>query len=97
VFDWDKAARLIAEQKPKRASAGLRDDWGATADTIYRDGEPVMDASPYLASNWAIPELAMDGCYQECWRWQTDTPGWDSGTLWPESALAILHATPPEP
>jgi len=91
VFDWDKAAQLIAAEKPERAQAGLRDDWSATGDTIYRDGEPVLDASPYLASNWDIPVLIMDGIDEECWRWEADTPGWDSDTLWPASSLAILR------
>lgn len=27
IFDWDKAARIIAERKPKEAMAGLRGDW----------------------------------------------------------------------
>ena len=27
VFDWNKAARIIKEQNPKIASAGLSGDW----------------------------------------------------------------------
>ena len=35
VFDWNKAATLIKDRKPKNASAGLRGDWEYTGDTIY--------------------------------------------------------------
>lgn len=89
VFDWDKAARLIAERKPKRAAAGLRSDWEYTGGTIFADGSPVHDSYTYLASTWAVPELDIDGDVVECWRWEEGS-GWDSGTKWPASALAIL-------
>lgn len=48
VFDWDKAARLIQEKKPKWATAGLRGDWEYTGGTIYEDGKPVMDDASNL-------------------------------------------------
>ena len=38
VFDWDKAARLIAQRKPRIAMAGLRGDWEFTGGVIYEDG-----------------------------------------------------------
>ena len=59
VFDWDKAARIIAEKKPKVASAGLRGDWEYTGDDIYAAGEPIKDCYTYLASTWAVPELSL--------------------------------------
>ena len=34
VFDWDKAARLIAERKPQIAMAGMRGDWKNTGGMI---------------------------------------------------------------
>lgn len=90
VFDWDRAARLIAEAKPDVASAGLRDDWEWTGGRIWAEGAPVPreQTYTYLASTWAIPELDMDGLVQPCWRWSSETPGWDAGTYWPQSALA---------
>jgi hypothetical protein len=91
VFDWDKAAQLIRERQPQRASAGLRGDWEWTGGTIYQDGKPVTNDYTFLASNWATPELSLDGVVVECWRYQKDAPGWDSDTKWPESALAILR------
>lgn len=66
VFDWDKAARLIRERKPRCASAGLRSDWEYTGGTIYENGKPVMDDYTYLASTWAVPELDMDGDNLAC-------------------------------
>ena len=90
VFDWDKAARIIAERKPKQAEAGLRGDWEWTSGTIYEDGEPVHDDYTYLASTWATPELDIDGEIIDCYVMQSETE-WDSDTKWPESALAILN------
>ena len=90
VFDWEKAARRIREVKPRKASAGLRSDWEWTGGTIYAGGQPVLDDYTYLASTWATPELDLDGDVEECWRFQKDTPGWDSSTKWPPEALAIL-------
>lgn len=94
VFDWDKAAQLIRERNPKEASAGLAEDWGCTGGDIYRDGAPVPQGQTYtyLTSTWAAPVLQMDGEAVECWMFKKDSPGWDSGTYWPESALAILNA-----
>jgi hypothetical protein len=92
VFDWAKAAELIRERKPRRASAGLRGDWEYTGGLIYTaDGIPAEDDTyVYLSSNWATPELDMDGDIIECWTAQSDTPGWDSDTYWPPEAKAIL-------
>ena len=90
VFDWDKAARLIAEKKPKVASAGLRGDWEHTGDAIYAAGEPIKDCYTYLASTWAVPELSIDGWSTPCYRMQHEVPGWNAVTVWPDSALSIL-------
>lgn len=90
VFDWDKAARIIAERKPKQAEAWLRGDWEWTGGTIYEDGKPVFDDYTYLASTWATPELDIDGEIIDCYVMQSETE-WDSGTKWPESALNILN------
>jgi hypothetical protein len=86
VFDWDKARRLIEERSPEAASAGLQGDWEWTGGAIWRDGAPVPkdDTYVYLASTWAIPEIDLDGDVQECWRWQSETPGWDAETYWPD-------------
>ena len=97
VFDWDRAARLIRERKPERASAGLRSDWEYTGGTIYEDGKLVMDDYTYLASTWAVPELDMDGDIVECFCTEHEAPGWDSETKWPKSALDILNAKEAQP
>lgn len=89
VFDWDNAARIIAERKPEYAAAGLRGDWEYTGGTIYENGKPVHDDYTYLASTWATPELDIDGEIVECYVMEHDTE-WDSDTKWPESALKIL-------
>lgn len=90
VFDWDRDASLIAEKKPVEASAGLSGDWSYTGGDIWRDGSPVLDSYTYLSSNWAEPELDMDGDVIGCWKYADETPGWDSDTKWPASALAIV-------
>lgn len=90
VFDWDKAARIIAERNPERAAAGLRGDWEYTGGVIYEDGNPVFDDYTYLASTWATPELEIDDAIIECYVMEYDTE-WDSDTKWPESALKILN------
>ena len=91
VFDWDKAAKRIAEVHPETASAGLKSDWEWTGGEIYRNGEPVTDEYTYLASTWATPELEMDGEVEPCYRMQSEVPEWDSDTKWPYSALKILR------
>ena len=96
VFDWDKAARLIAEKKPKVASAGLRGDWEYTGGVIYAAGEPIKNCSTFLASTWAVPELALNGWRIECFRMQHEVPGWNAVTAWPDSALAILEGSKDE-
>lgn len=91
VFDWEKAARIIKERKPEYAAAGLRSDWEWTGGVIYEDGKPIKDSYTYLSSTWAVPELEVDDDIIECYRMQSDTPGWGSGTKWPKEALKILE------
>ena len=92
VFDWNKAARLIKERGAKSASAGLSGDWDYTGGEILKEGKPISkdETYTYLASTWATPELEIDGETVECYLMQDDTPGWNSDTFWPESALTIL-------
>lgn len=95
VFDWDKAAQLILERKPSVVSAGLAGDWEYTGDEIYRDGKPLSQEETYtfLASTWATPEIDIDGEVSDCFKMQSETPGWDSDTFWPETALAIIASS----
>lgn len=92
VFDWDKAAMLIKERGATSARAGLSDDWKWTGGDILRDGKPIPDGDTYtyLASTWATPELEIDGEIIACYRMASDTPGWNSDTYWPESAVKLL-------
>ena len=91
VFDWDRAAKIIREEKPEEAAAGLGQDWELTGGDIYRDGKIIHqdDTYTYLASTWAIPELELDGRIIECWRWIDETE-WNESTYWPQSAIDIL-------
>jgi len=89
VFDWDKAAHRINEVKPTEASAGLGLDWEQTGGLIYINGDPVMNSYTFLASQWAIPELDMDGAVEPCWKYVDETT-WDTDTKWPETSLRIL-------
>ena len=95
VFDWDRAAELIRERQPITASASLAQDWEYTGGTIYENGEPIRDSYTYLSSNWATPELDMDGDVVPCWKYKSETK-WDSDTKWPETALAILGVAVPD-
>lgn len=92
VFDWEQAAKIIKERGAKSASAGLSGDWEYTGGAILADGKPISrdDTYTYLASTWATPELEIDGEIIPCYRMQSEVSGWDSGTYWPEEALAII-------
>lgn len=92
VFDWIKAAEIIKERKSQMAAAGLRSDWECTGGRILFEGRPVpeQDTYTYLASTWAVPELIVDGELIECYLMESETPGWNSGTYWPNEALEIL-------
>ena len=93
VFDWERAAQRIKETGAKEASAGLYSDWEYTGGAIWRDGKPVDsdDTYTYLASTWATPELKLDGQVEDCYKMQSEVPGWDARTYWPEEALAIVN------
>lgn len=92
VFDWDRAAEIIKERGAIKASAGLSEDWEWTGGTILENGVPVPadETYTYLSSTWATPELCVDGETMECYKMQSDMPGWDSSTYWPDSAKAKL-------
>lgn len=93
VFDWNRAAQIIKERGAKNASAGLANDWEYTGGSILTDGKPTPREATYvfLASTWATPELEIDGETIDCYVMESDTPGWDSGTYWPDSAREILN------
>ena len=94
IFDWDKAAEIIRDKKPRWAIAGLKGDMENTAGTIYEDNTPITDDYTYLASNWATPilQIETDEGIQDipCYRMKHEVPDWDSGTKWPNSAMEIL-------
>ena len=94
VFDWDKAAQIIRDEEAMEAYAGLAGDWEWTGGCIFRDGQPVHDDYTFLSSNWATPELQINGLRRDCYRMASQTPTWGSGTKWPSSALAILENRP---
>lgn len=91
VFDWITAAKIIKQERPSQAWAGLEDDWENTGGLIYtRDGIPDRsETHTYLSSFWAEPQLNIDGRITPCWLWQADTE-WDHNTYWPQIALDIV-------
>lgn len=89
-FDWETAARLIKERKPKCAEAGLEGDWDCTGGVIYQDGKTVTDSYAFLSSNWAIPQLDLDGERIDCWVVLTDPKSFNPTELWPVAAIEIL-------
>ena len=56
------------------------------------DGKIPDDSYTYLASTWATPQLDIDGEIIDCYKMQSETDGWDSGTFWPDSAKDILKS-----
>lgn len=94
VFDWLKAAKILAKKKPKEAIAGLSSDMEWTSGAIWRNGKPVPkdDTYTYLASTWATPVLEIDGEEIPCFIMQSEKPEWDSGTYWPDEAVAVVAA-----
>lgn len=94
VFDWDRAAEIIRDKKPKWAVAGLQHDMEWTSGPIYEDGLPVTDSDTYLSSTWATPilEIKIGDEVEEipCFRMQHEVPEWGSDTNWPHSAMEIL-------
>jgi hypothetical protein len=91
VFDWDKAARLIAEYGYRSAEAGLAEDWSHTSGTIFDNGEPTEYGYAYLSSDWATPILVIDDEEIECSVGMES--GWNASTHWPQSALELLNAS----
>lgn len=92
-FDWIKAAKIIAREKPHRADAGLSGDYSYTRGTIWENGAPKIDDYTYLASTWATPMLILidaDGWEKEidCWRYENES-GFGSDTKWPAEAVNI--------
>lgn len=94
VFDWRKAAELIAERPNCEAEAGLGMDWENTGGCIWHNGKPMpRDGTyTYLASSWATPELDIDGWVTACWIYEDESPGWNASTYWPQEALDIIAA-----
>ena len=76
VFDWDKAERIIKDIVIRNASAGLAEDWAATAGEIVVDGIPVIptECHAFLSSVWATPVLFNDDTAQviECWKYEEE-------------------------
>jgi hypothetical protein len=93
VFDWEKAARIIAKKKPASADAGLAGDWDWTAGTVYRNGEPVLDSCCFTYSTWATPSLQLDDSLKKipCWRWSGRGEIDSETSVWPSGALSVLR------
>jgi len=93
VFDWEKAALILADKRIMNAEVGLDEDWGWTSDTLIADGLPNRDCGAYLHSIWATPVIKLDDDTTiECWRPSSEVEDLDA--VWPESALNILF--PPQ-
>ena len=93
VFDWIKAVKMIKEKKAQVVYAGLQGDWEYTGGKILENGKPVPEEDTYvfLCSNWAVPEILIDGAFHPCWILKEEKPEWDSKTYWPEEALKLLN------
>lgn len=106
VFDWARAAQIIAERQPDAADGGLKEDWFGTAAVIYADGA-IVRGNPYLVSMWATPILVLafvdaDPIEIECWITEDEVPAeWNpagiplSRLIWPEAALFVGGGSTP--
>lgn len=95
AFDWVKAAQIIKEKLIDHpslfAEAGLQNDWGPTAGTIFSNGKP-RHSGAYLSSNWAIPTLIIsyDGVEEEFDCYVVGNDKYDAASTWDEESLNIL-------
>lgn len=92
TFDWDKATQYLKDHNPDSAQAGLSSDLEYTAGEIWSNGEIVSDSYTFLSSTWATPVLVMDGAEIDCWKYESDTDGWNCDTVWPDSARKIIDS-----
>ncbi len=55
VFDWDKAANIIKDRKPRLVVAGLAGDMEYTSGVIYENGKVPSrnETYTYLSSPWS--------------------------------------------
>lgn len=93
VFDWNKAAQIIRDRKLFTVCAGLIEDWEYTGDYILVNGviPKESECRAFLSSTWATPALMLeDEMFVDCFIMASQSPKWDSGTFWPESARRIL-------
>lgn len=91
VFDWIKAAKLIKEHKADYAVAGLASDMEYTSGTILENGKPTDGYGCFLSSTWATPVIVINGDEIDCYRMESELPGWGAETVWPPEALAELN------
>lgn len=90
VFDWDKAATIIRDQKLHTVYAGLKEDWDLTSGPILINGS-IPEAYTFLASTWATPAFSVDNeIFVTCYKMQSEVPNWNASTFWPESARRII-------
>ena len=55
IFDEEKAIKIIKEYNIRNAYCGLKEDWGATFDTLTVEDGKVNTHGAYLESVWATP------------------------------------------
>ncbi|MEN2765733.1 hypothetical protein [Ornithinibacillus xuwenensis] len=66
-YDFNKAQQIIEENKEnlKKASLGMQEDWFWTADTVFENGEYVLDLNTVeiiagiSGSRWATPSIRL--------------------------------------
>jgi hypothetical protein len=92
VFDWIKAADLIAANPSATYYAGLSGDLEHTGGCIWRDGKPVFQYT-YLSSCWAAPVLYSDD-ESEVVCETGEESGFTSDSKWPDEALRKLGVDP---
>ena len=88
AFDWEKAARIIRQEKPFIAFAMLEDKWDKSRCKIYQGGFPVYEDDT-VHSPTLRPMLALDNHEPvPCFKMEYETNGMN---VWPKTALDILE------
>ena len=90
ALDWLRLAELIAAAKPEFVTFGMLEDWGPTADDIYRAGAPLGRAS-VAVSTWATPAIQLDPDTTPVPMFIEGEAAQHVGKTWPPEALEILR------
>lgn len=66
LYDYQKLKAVCEERQPVSASLGMSEDWGWTAEEVWKDGKlliptdnPLYEVAGIPGSHWATPTLSL--------------------------------------